>query len=168
MRIAFNLPATAQGLSECVIDAFADDVDYAQLIKTFGNDPESQKRYSPAECTGCKKIAVIGDPDPKHISASHVERQNLTMRMNMRRFTRLTNGFSKKIDNHIHMIALNYMYYNFCRIHSTIKTTPAIKAGVSSKTWTLGGYRGAGGRGGRLGGVIQSWTRNNKARQGGP
>ncbi len=101
------------------------------------NDPEAQKRYSPAECTGCKKIAILGDPDPNYINTSHVERQNLTMRMNMRRFTRLTNGFSKKIENHIHMVALNYMHYNFCRIHSTIKTTPAIAAGISSKAWTI-------------------------------
>ncbi len=103
----------------------------------MGADSEGQKRYSPAQCLGCKQIAVLGDPDPAHISTSHVERQNLTMRMNMRRFTRLTNGFSKKIENHIHMVALNYMHYNFVRIHSTIKTTPAIAAGISRKAWTL-------------------------------
>ena len=139
-RLANRVQLTSDGHKaylNAVIDAFADDVDYAQLVKSFGNDAEAQKRYSPAECTGCKKIAVLGDPDPTRISTSHVERQNLTMRMNMRRFTRLTNGFSKKIENHIHMVALNYMHYNFCRIHSTIKTTPAIAAGVSSKPWTI-------------------------------
>ncbi len=86
---------------------------------------------------GCKQVAVLGDPDPNHISTSFVERQNLTMRMNMRRFTRLTNGFSKKIENHIHMVALYYMNYNFVRVHQTLKTTPAVAAGVSSKAWTL-------------------------------
>ncbi len=139
-RLANRVQLTSDGHKvylNAVIDAFADDVDYAQLVKTFGNDPEAQKRYSPAECTGCKKIAILGDPDPNYINTSHVERQNLTMRMNMRRFTRLTNGFSKKIENHIHMVALNYMHYNFCRIHSTIKTTPAIAAGISSKAWTI-------------------------------
>jgi IS1 family transposase len=140
-RLANRVQLTSDGHKvylNAVIDAFAGDVDYAQIVKMFGNDSESQKRYSPAQCTGCKKISILGYPDPNHISTSHVERQNLTMRMSMRRFTRLTNGFSKKIENHIHMVALNYMYYNFCRVHSTIKTTPAIAAGISSKAWTLG------------------------------
>jgi IS1 family transposase len=139
-RLANRIQLTSDGhkpYMNAVIDAFADDVDYAQLIKIYGADSEGQKRYSPAQCLGCKQIAVLGDPDPAYISTSHVERQNLTMRMNMRRFTRLTNGFSKKIENHIHMVALNYMHYNFVRIHSTIKTTPAIAAGISRKAWTL-------------------------------
>ena len=139
-RLANRVQLTSDGHKpylNAVIDAFADDVDYAQLIKVYGNDPEAQTRYSPAQCLGCKQEIILGDPDPAKISTSHVERQNLTMRMSMRRFTRLTNGFSKKIENHIHMVALNYMHYNFCRIHSTIKTTPAIAAGISSKAWTL-------------------------------
>ena len=89
------------------------DIDYAQLVKVFGNDPEGQKRYSPAQCLGTKSVEVIGDPEAEHISTSFVERQNLNMRMNMRRFTRLTNAFSKKLDNHIAMIALFHMHYNF-------------------------------------------------------
>ena len=139
-RLANRVQLTSDGHKvylNAVIDAFAGNVHYAQIVKMFGNDSEAQKRYSPAECAGCKKISILGDPDPNHISTSHVERQNLTMRMSMRRFTRLTNGFSKKIENHIHMVALNYMHYNFCRIHSTIKTTPAIAAGISSKAWTI-------------------------------
>lgn len=98
-----------------VVDAFGADIDYAQLVKVFGNDPEGQKRYSPAQCLGTKKEAVIGTPDPAHISTSYIERQNLTMRMNMRRFTRLTNAFSKKIENHMHPVALFYMHYNSVR-----------------------------------------------------
>ena len=120
-----------------VIDAFADDIDYAQLVKYFGNAPESQKRYSPAICNGAEKIIRLGDPDPKHISTSYVERQNLTMRMSMRRFTRLTNGFSKKLQNHEAAVALHYMYYNFARIHQTLRVTPAMAAGVSDHVWSF-------------------------------
>src|SRR5207247_637277 len=109
-----------------VIDAFADEVDYAQLVKYFGNSPEAQKRYSPAVCTGCKKIIRLGDPEVKNISTSIVERQNLTTRMSMRRFTRLTNGFSKKLLNHEAAVALHYMWYNFVRVHQTLRITPAM------------------------------------------
>jgi hypothetical protein len=93
-------------------DAFSDKIDYAQLVKIYGNDPEGQKRYSPAQCLGTRRIELIGEPDPQHISTSYVERQNLNMRMNMRRFTRLTNAFSKKFNNHVAMIALFQMHYN--------------------------------------------------------
>ena len=119
---------------EAVEGAFGADVDYAQLVKMYGNAPESLKgKYSPAECTGIKKTVIEGEPDAKHISTSYVERQNLTMRMHMRRFTRLTNGFSKKVENHAHAVALHFMYYNFCRIHKTLRVTPAMAAGVTSK-----------------------------------
>jgi IS1 family transposase len=139
-RLANRVQLTSDGLKlymNAIMDSFADDIDYAQLIKIYGNDAEGQKRYSPAQCMGCKQVAVLGDPDPQHISTSFVERQNLTMRMSMRRFTRLTNGFSKKIENHIHMVALYYMNYNFVRVHQTLKTTPAVAAGVSFKPWTI-------------------------------
>ena len=99
--------------------------------------PEAQRRYSPAQCLGTKRIAVSGDPDQAHISTSYVERQNLNMRMNMRRFTRLTNAFSKKIDNNIHMVALFHMHYNFARIHQTLRVTPAMEAGISSHLWSI-------------------------------
>jgi IS1 family transposase len=120
-----------------VPDAFASEVDYAQLVKVFGNDPEGQKRYSPAQCLGTRRDAIIGSPDPEHISTSYVERQNLNMRMNMRRFTRLTNAFSKKLDNHVAMIALFHMHYNFCRIHQTLRVTPAMEAGISQHVWSI-------------------------------
>jgi len=119
-----------------VIDAFADDVDYAQLIKYFGNSPEGQKRYSPAICTGAQKVIRMGEPETQFISTSYVERQNLTMRMSMRRFTRLTNGFSKKIQNHEAAVALHYLHYNFLRIHQTLRITPAMAAGVSNHVWS--------------------------------
>jgi IS1 family transposase len=120
-----------------VPDAFGNQIDYAQLVKVFGNDPEGQKRYSPAQCLGTQRVEVIGNPDQAHISTSFVERQNLNMRMNMRRFTRLTNAFSKKLDNHIAMIALFHMHYNFCRIHQTLRVTPAMEAGLSSHVWSI-------------------------------
>jgi IS1 family transposase len=118
--------------------AFGTDVDYAMLVKMYGNDREEEVRYSPAECIGCRSIAIVGQPEYQHISTSFVERQNLTMRMNMRRFTRLTNAFSKKIDNHIAAIALHYMYYNFCRIHKTLRVTPAMAVGVTDHAWEIG------------------------------
>jgi hypothetical protein len=97
----------------------------------YGNDRESEMRYSPAECIDCKPIAITGRPNPKYISTSYIERQNLTMRMGMRRFTRLTNAFSKKVENHGHAVALHYMHYNFCRVHQTLRVTPAMEAGVA-------------------------------------
>jgi IS1 family transposase len=120
-----------------VPDSFGSEIDYAMLVKIYGNDPEGQKRYSPAQCLGTQRIDLIGDPDPAHISTSYVERQNLNMRMNMRRFTRLTNAFSKKIENHVAMIALFHMHYNFARVHQTLRVTPAMEAGLSSHVWSL-------------------------------
>lgn len=122
-----------------VEEAFAGDIDYAMLVKTYGG-PQSttdQRRYSPAECTGIEKMPICGHPDKKDVSTSYVERQNLTMRMSMRRFTRLTNGFSKKIDNLYYAVALHFMYYNFCRIHKTLRVTPAMEAGIADHVWTL-------------------------------
>lgn len=120
-----------------VPSAFGGDVDYAQLVKIYGNDPEGQKRYSPAQCLGTQRLEVIGEPDPRFISTSFVERQNLNMRMQMRRFTRLTNAFSKKIENHIATVALFHMYYNFARVHQTLRVTPAMEAGISSHVWSI-------------------------------
>jgi len=120
-----------------VDQVFGIGVDYAQLVKIYGSDTEGQKRYSPAQCLGTKQHAVIGRPDPERVSTSYIERQNLTMRMQMRRFTRLTNAFSKKIDNHMHQIALFYMWYNFARVHQTLRVTPAMEAGLSSHVWSI-------------------------------
>ena len=124
---------------EAVEGAFGADIDYAQLVKLYGAAPESAKgRYSPAECTGARKRRIEGDPDPKHISTSYVERANLTVRMHVRRFTRLTNAFSKKVENHAYAVALHVMYYNFVRIHSTVRMSPAMAAGVSVRLWEIG------------------------------
>jgi hypothetical protein len=120
-----------------VEDAFGDDIDYAMLIKVYGSDSNPEKRYSPAVCLGCKAQEVTGAPDPKHISTSYVERQNLTMRMSMRRFTRLTNGFSKKLENHAATVALYFMYYNFGRVHQTLRVTPAMEAQLSDHVWSI-------------------------------
>lgn len=117
--------------------AFGQDVDYAQLHKIYGASDEPEARYSPAKCIGCDMKTVIGSPDPAHVSTSYVERQNLTMRMSMRRFTRLTNGFSKKIDNHGHAVALHFMYYNFVRVHKTLRVTPAMEAGIADNVWSM-------------------------------
>ncbi len=122
---------------EAVESAFGADVDYAQLHKIYGASLENEARYSPAVCIGCEMKQVSGNPDPKHVSTSFVERQNLTMRMHMRRFTRLTNGFSKKIDNHAYAVALHFMYCNFVRIHQTLRVTPAMEAGLSNHAWEL-------------------------------
>ncbi len=110
--------------------------EFAQLIKIYGKAQE-EVRYSPTECIGCEVKVVTGDPLPPLISTSYIERQNLTMRMSMRRFTRLTNGFSQKLENHMHAIALHDMFYNFCRIHQTLRCTPAIEAGISKKVWEI-------------------------------
>jgi IS1 family transposase len=123
---------------QAVEDAFGADVDYAMLHKIYGAPTDAdQRRYSPATCIGCDMKTVSGDPDPKHVSTSFVERQNLTMRMSMRRFTRLTNGFSKKLENHGHAVALHYMHYDFCRVHKTLRVTPAMEAGIADHVWTL-------------------------------
>jgi len=118
-------------------DAFGAEVDYAMLHKLYGAPTPDESRYSPATCIGCDMKTVMGDPDPAHVSTSYVERQNLTMRMSMRRFTRLTNAFSKKVDNHGHMVALHYMYYNFCRVHKTLRVTPAMESGISDHVWSI-------------------------------
>ncbi len=120
-----------------VEDTFGADVDYAMLVKICGAEPGSETRYSPAVCLGTKVEEITGNPNPKHISTSYVERQNLTMRMSMRRFTRLTNAFSKKVENHAAAIALYFMYYNFGRVHQTLRVTPAMEAGVSDHVWTV-------------------------------
>jgi len=122
---------------EAVEGAFGMNVDHAQLHKIYGASLENEARYSPAVCIGCDMKTVSGNPDPKHVSTSYVERQNLTMRMHMRRFTRLTNAFSKKIENHAYAVALHFMYCNFVRIHQTIRVTPAMEAGLSDHVWEL-------------------------------
>lgn len=139
-RLAGRVQLTSDGHVPylwAVEDAFGADIDYAMLVKIYGQNSEGQKRYSPPECIGAKRQAVTGRPDPKHISTSFVERQNLTMRMSMRRFTRLTNAFSKKVENHAHAVALHFMYYNFGRIHKSLRITPAMAAGVSDHVWSL-------------------------------
>ncbi|MEX2617819.1 MAG: IS1 family transposase [Alphaproteobacteria bacterium] len=139
-RLASRVQMTTDGHKaylEAIEGAFGADIDYAQLIKMYGNAPESFKgRYSPADCTGIRKRAVEGNPEEKHVSTSYVERQNLTMRMSMRRFTRLTNAFSKKFENHMHMVALYTVWYNFIRIHKTLKVTPAMQAGITDHLWS--------------------------------
>jgi hypothetical protein len=112
-------------------------VDFAQLVKLYAANPENETRYSPAECIGCKKTPVFGNPDPSKISTSHVERQNLTMRMQMRRLTRLTNAFSKKWEKLYAMLALYFAWYNFVRVHQTLRVTPAMEAGVTDHIWTI-------------------------------
>jgi len=140
-RLATRVQLTSDGLKSYLVaveEAFGNDIDFAQLVKIYGDCPESMKgKYSPAECTGTKKTPITGNPDAKHISTSYVERQNLNLRMHMRRFTRLTNAFSKKVENHAHAFALNAMYYNFVRIHTTLKVTPAMAAGVTNKLWEM-------------------------------
>lgn len=122
---------------EAVEGAFGSDIDYAMLVKLYGKDSEGAKRYSPAKCMGAFPYGVTGKPDPAHISTSYAERQNLTMRMNMRRFTRLTNAFSKKVGNLAHSVSLHFMYYNFVRIHKTLKVTPAMAAGLTDHLWEI-------------------------------
>ena len=145
-RLANRVQLTTDGHKaylEAVEEAFGNQVDFAQLIKLYGNAPDSFKgRYSPSHCTGAIKQGVVGKPDYNHISTSHVERHNLTMRMSMRRFTRLTNAFSKKLENHIHMLSLYFVHYNFCRIHKSLRVTPAMQAGligeVKDMDWIVG------------------------------
>jgi len=124
---------------DAIENAFGSEVDYAMLIKVYGEakTTEDQRKYSPAECSGAEKKAITGSPDKKYISTSYVERQNLTMRMSMRRFTRLTNGFSKKVDNLYFAVALHFMYYNFCRIHKTLRVTPAMEAKITDHVWNI-------------------------------
>lgn len=140
-RLANRVQLTTDGLRaylEAVDSAFGIAVDYAQLVKIYGpSETKSERRYSPAQCIGSRKEVVTGSPVKKDISTSLIERQNLTMRMQMRRFTRLTNAFSKKIENHEHAIALHFMFYNFARIHQTLRITPAMAAGISDHVWSI-------------------------------
>lgn len=139
-RLANRVQLTTDGHKaylQAVEGAFGNDVDYAQLVKLYGEVVEGQKRYSPAECVGIKKSEVTGNPDLCCVSTSYVERQNLNIRMGIRRFTRLTNAFSKKLGNHFHMLALYFMFYNFVRIHKTLKMTPAMAAGIETKLWEM-------------------------------
>jgi IS1 family transposase len=139
-RITNRIQLTTDGhrvYADAVEDAFGSEIDYAMLVKIYGASNEGESRYSPATCIGCRTGILSGNPDQKHISTSYVERQNLSMRMGMRRFTRLTNGFSKKFENHAHQIALYFMHYNYCRVHSTLRVTPAMEAGLTDHVWTL-------------------------------
>ena len=139
-RLAHRVQITTDGLRaylEAIETNFGADVDFAQLQKIYGPSPEGQRRYSPAECIGIQERVIEGNTDPAHTSTSYFERQNLTMHMSIRRFTRLTNAFSKKLENHAHSVALHYMHYNFVRIHKTSRVTPAIAAGVVDRVWDV-------------------------------
>jgi len=139
-RLRYRVQLTTDGhraYLTAVEQAFGADVDYSQLIKLYGEAPEPDTRYSPGECIGCKRERVMGNPDPRHISTSFVERQNLSVRMAMRRYTRLTNAFSKKIENHEAAVALNYFAYNFIKVHGTLRTSPAMAAGVTDHLWDV-------------------------------
>lgn len=139
-RVASRIQITTDGhrvYADAVEGAFGMDVDYAMLIKMYGAPAIQETRYSPGEVIGIETKVMSGNPNPRHISTSYVERQNLTMRMSMRRFTRLTNAFSKKLANHEHMLAIYFMYYNFCRVHQTLRVTPAMEAGLTSHVWTV-------------------------------
>jgi IS1 family transposase len=138
-RLAHRVQLTTDGKPylEAVEGAFGGDIDYATLIKIYGPSPEGEKSYSPAECIGTSKQCIEGNPDPKHVSTSYAERNNLNVRMHSRRLTRLTNAFSKKVANHAHAIALHFLYYNFVRIHQTLKVSPAMAAGVTNRLWEM-------------------------------
>ena len=141
-RLANRVQLTTDGHKpylEAVEDAFGADIDYAQLVKIYGSSGDPETRYSPAKCHGAIPHEITENPDPKHISTSYVERSNLTMRMSMRRFTRLTNAFSKKLENHAAMVSLYFMYYNFnfARVHQTLRVTPAMEAGIATHVWSI-------------------------------
>lgn len=139
-RLSNRVQLTSDGHKAYLIGvagSFGDNVDFAQLVKLYGKEPGGEHRYSPPQCIGAKKSKIYGNPDPKHVSTSYAERQNLTMRMSIRRFTRLTNAFSKKVENHALSVALHYMNYNFCRVHKTLRITPAMAAGVTDKLWEI-------------------------------
>lgn len=139
-RLSSRVQLTTDGLKAyigAVDSAFGNNIDFAQLVKIYGEGPKTEARYSPAQCMGARKTLMTGAPDYNHVSTSYVERANLTMRMGMRRFTRLTNAHSKKLENHEHAIALHFFHYNFCRIHSTLRCTPAMAASITNKVWEL-------------------------------
>lgn len=139
-RLANRVQLTTDGhhaYLQAVEKSFGEDIDYAMLVKLYGQGPEGQRRYSPPECVGIRKKRVMGRPKAEHISTSYVERQNLTMRMSMRRFTRLTNAFSKKYENHVHALALYFYHYNFCRIHKSLRVTPAMEAKLTDRVWSF-------------------------------
>jgi len=142
-RLVNRVQLTTDGLKvylTAVEEVFGADIDYAMLVKVYGQDAEGEKRYSPPVCIAAERTPIMGRPDPKHISTSYVERQNLTVRMGLRRFTRLTNAFSKKLENHFCAVSLHFMYYNYCnfaRVHQTLKTSPAVAAGVADHVWSV-------------------------------
>jgi IS1 family transposase len=139
-RLAHRVQMTTDGHKPyltAVADAFGNDIDYATLTKIYGEPAKTAARYSPAQCMGTRKAVVSGKPESGHVSTSFVERHNLTIRMGNRRFTRLTNAFSKKVENHEHMLALFFMFYNFCRIHQTLRVTPAMQAGIATQVWEI-------------------------------
>jgi IS1 family transposase len=142
-RLANRVQLTTDGHKaylSAVEEAFGADIDYGMLVKLYGAETGGQgheRKYSPSECVGARKETITGNPDPKHISTSHTERHNLTMRMSMRRFTRLTNAFSKKVENHCHALALYFVFYNFVRIHKTLRTTPAMVANIETRLWSM-------------------------------
>ena len=139
-RLANRVQLTTDGnraYLEAVEDAFGAEIDYARLIKIYGAPAENEVRYSPAPYVSADKVPTMGNPDPAHISTSYVERSNLTVRMGVRRFTRLTNAFSKKAENHAHAVSLFFMFYNFCRIHKTLRVAPAMEAGLTDHVWTV-------------------------------
>jgi IS1 family transposase len=141
-RLANRVQLTTDGhhaYLDAVADAFGNNIDYAQLVKIYGkaSEPTTEVRYSPNVCLGARKKPQIGQPERQHVSTSYVERQNLTMRMGVRRFTRLTNAFSKKFENHAYHIALHFMHYNFCRVHQTLRVTPAMEARLTDHVWEL-------------------------------
>lgn len=139
-RLAHRAQLTTDGHKPYLLaveDAFGGQVDYAQLVKIYGEGPKTEARYSPAQCMGARKAVISGRPDYAHVSTSHVERSNLTIRMGNRRFTRLTNAFSKKVENHEAMLALFFCFYNFCRIHQSLRVTPAMASGIAGRVWEI-------------------------------
>ena len=144
-RLASRVQLTSDGLKaylEAVEESFGDDVDYAMLVKLYGSGGDgppnsAQRKYSPGHCTGTREIPITGNPHPDYVSTSYAEQHNLTMRMAMRRFTRLTNAFSKKLESHVHMVALYTVWYNFVRVHKSLRVSPAMAAGVSDRLWSM-------------------------------
>ena len=134
-RVQLTTNAHNERYLAAVEDTFGLEVDYSVLEKLYGADPEPQERYSPAKCIGVRSEKIVGSPDPKHVSTGYVERQNLSMRMHLRRFTRLTNALSKKAENHVFAVAIHFMWYNFAKIHQTLRITPAMAAGVTDHVW---------------------------------